>query len=121
MMDFVLRRGEAFTRWWKPQDGRWNQHSSYAAKPFPRQVIERAPRGPKSKHESFTIHTHGNGRFDYKPDLTVKSADFEDGVYDFRNVEPGAAILRADRAGCAGDESPRTGSACRSQAAGMKP
>jgi len=92
-MDFVLRRGETFTRWWKPQDGRWNQHSSYAAKPFPRKVVERAPPGPKCKHESFTIHTHGNGRFVYKPDLTAKSGDFEDGVYDSRNVEPNVSGL----------------------------
>src|SRR5262249_39018570 len=28
-MDFMLRQGETFTRWWKPQNGRWNQHSSY--------------------------------------------------------------------------------------------
>jgi hypothetical protein len=92
-MDFVLRRGETFTRWWKPQDGRWNQHSSYAAKPFPRKVVESAPAGPKCKHESFTIHTHGNGRFVYKPDLSVTSADFQDGVYDFHNVEPTAPGL----------------------------
>lgn len=92
-MDFVLHRGETFTRWWKPQEDRWNQHPSYAAKPFPRNTLERAPRGPKCKHESFTIHTHGNGRFVYKPNLTEKSADFEDGVYDLRNVEPRASGL----------------------------
>jgi len=92
-MDFVLRRSETFTRWWKPQEGRWNQHSSYAAKPFPRSTIERSPRGPKCKHESFTVHTHGNGRFVYKPNLTANSADFEDGVYDFQNVEPGTSGL----------------------------
>jgi hypothetical protein len=92
-MDFVLRRGETFTRWWKPQGGRWNQHSSYAAKPFPRSLVERAPPGPKCKHESFTMHTHGNGRFIYKPNLTAMSVDFEDGAYDFLNVEPGPAGL----------------------------
>jgi hypothetical protein len=92
-MDFVLRHGETFTRWWQPQGGRWNQHVSYAAKPFPREIVERAPRGPKCKHESFTIHTHGNGRFVYRPNLTARSADFEDGVYDFRNVEPSGSGL----------------------------
>ena len=92
-MDYVLRRGETFTRWWKPQEGRWNQHSSYAAKPFPRNILERAPRGPKCKHESFTVHTHGNGRFVYKPNLTSKSADFEDGACDLLNVEPGPSGL----------------------------
>jgi hypothetical protein len=85
-MDYVLRSGESFTRWWKPQGGRWNHHGSYGERPFPRSVIERAPRGPKCKHESFTAHTHGNGRFVYAPDLTSRSEDFADGVYDWRNV-----------------------------------
>ncbi len=89
-MDFLLRQGETFTRWWKPQGGRWNHHPSYAQKPFPRNVIEREPRGPKCKHTSFTVHTHGNGRVIYSPNLTRTSSDFEDGVYDFRNVQPGA-------------------------------
>lgn len=92
-MDFVLRQGETFTRWWKPQGGRWNHQTSYATKPFPRSVIERAPRGPKSKHESFTIHTYGNGRFVYRPELTMRSSDFEDGVYDAHNVQPGSSGL----------------------------
>lgn len=88
-MDYVLRAGETFTRWWKPQGGRWNHHRSYGERPFPRSVLERAPRGPKCKHPSFTIHTHGNGRFVYTPNLTARSTDFADGVYDSRNVEPG--------------------------------
>jgi len=92
-MDFVLRQGETFTRWWKPQGGRWNHHPSYATSPFPRKVIEREPRGPKSKHESFTVHTHGNGRWVYRPDLTSRSSDFDDGVYEARNVEPGPSGL----------------------------
>jgi hypothetical protein len=92
-MDYVLRRGETFTRWWKPQGGRWNHHPSYAKKPFPRNIIEQEPRGPKCKHPSFTIHTHGNGRFVYSPDLTAKSHDFDGGVYDSRNVEPGRTGL----------------------------
>ncbi len=92
-MDFVLRQGETFTRWWKPQGGRWNHDPSYATKPFPRSVIEREPRGPKSKHESFTIHTHGNGRFVYRPNLTARFSDFDDGVYDARHVEPGETGL----------------------------
>ncbi|MBI2929925.1 MAG: hypothetical protein HYY24_30065 [Verrucomicrobia bacterium] len=92
-MDYVLRSGESFTRWWKPQGGRWNHHASYGERPFPRSVIERAPRGPKSKHESFTVHTHGNGRFVYQPNLTAQSADFADGVYDSRNVATGPTGL----------------------------
>ncbi len=89
-MDYVLRSGETFTRWWQPQGGRWEHHRSYGERPFPRSVIEREPRGPKCKHESYSIHTHGNGRFVYRPNLTAESADFADGVYDSRNLEPGA-------------------------------
>jgi hypothetical protein len=87
-MDYVLRSGETFTRWWQPQGGRWNHHRSYGERPFPRRVIESEPRGPKCKHPSFTVHTHGNGRFVYKPDFTARSGDFADGVYDSRNIEP---------------------------------
>ncbi len=93
-MSFVLRQGESFTRWWKPQGGRWNHHPSYGAKPFPRNLIEREPRGPKSKHDSFTVHAHGNGRFVYRPNLTARSSDFADGVYDSENVAPGASGLK---------------------------
>jgi len=88
-MDYVLRSGETFTRWWTPQGGRWNHHASYGERPFPRKVLEAEPRGPKCKHSSFTIHTHGNGRFVYKPNLTAQSGDFADGVYDAQNVVPG--------------------------------
>ena len=92
-MDFILRQGETFTRWWKPQGGRWSHHSSYGAHPFPREIIEKEPRGPKCKHPSFTVHTHGNGRFIYRPDLTESSSDFEDGVYDSRSIRPCASGL----------------------------
>lgn len=98
-MDFVLRQGETFTRWWTPQGGRWNHHPSYGAKPFPRELIERAPRGPKCKHPSFTLHTHGNGRFVYRPDLTSAATDFADGVYDSANVTPGPRGLMLEQAG----------------------
>ncbi len=98
-MDFVLRQGETFTRWWKPQGGRWNQHPSYAAKPFPRGTIERPPKGPKSKHPSFTVHSHGNGRFVYEPNLTARTGDFADGVYDSENVAPGETGLTLKSAG----------------------
>ena len=98
-MDFVLRQGEAFTRWWKPQGGRWNHHPSYAARPFPRNVIEREPRGPKCKHESFTIHTHGNGRFVYRPNLASGSSDFAAGVYEAQNIQPGRAGLTLKSSG----------------------
>ena len=36
-----------------------------------RAVLEREPKGPKCKHgDAYTIHTRGEGRFVYKPDLT---------------------------------------------------
>lgn len=92
-MDFVLRQGERFTRWWQPQGGRWNHHPSYAARPFPRNLLEQEPRGPKSKHPSFTQHTHGNGRWVYRPDLTSHSTDFVEGAYAAQNVQPGPTGL----------------------------
>jgi hypothetical protein len=92
-LDFVLRQGETFTRWWTPQGGRWNHHPSYGAAPSARKLLEQAPRGPKCKHESFTIHTHGNGRFVYRPDLSLNTSDFEDGVYDSHNVSAGPSGL----------------------------
>ncbi|MBI4662545.1 MAG: hypothetical protein HY735_27340 [Verrucomicrobia bacterium] len=98
-MDYVLRQGETFTRWWTPQGGRWNHHSSYGTKPFPRNLIEQDPRGPKCKHPSFTVHTHGNGQLVYQPNLTSKSTDFQDGVYDAANVRPSLAGLTLERAG----------------------
>jgi hypothetical protein len=92
-MDYLLRQGETFTRWWHPQGDRWNHHESYNKRPFPRDLLEQEPRGPKCKHPSFTIHTRGNGRFVYAPDLTDRSSDFADGVYDRQGVQPGPAGL----------------------------
>jgi len=88
-MDFVLRQGETLTRWWTPQDGRWHHLPEYNDVPWLRRLIEQPPRGPKPNHRHFTIHNHANGRFVYEPDLTARSTDFEDGVYDGRNVRPG--------------------------------
>jgi hypothetical protein len=98
-MDYILRRGETFTRWWKPQGGRWNHHPSYGVRPFPRDIIEAEPRGPKCKHASFTVHTHGNGRFVYRPDLAAGSADFADGARDRLNVRPGPSGLELETPG----------------------
>ncbi len=95
-MDYVLRRGETFTRWWTPQGGRWNHNPDWNKKPHPRDILEREPRGPKCKHPVFTMHTHGNGRFVYKPDLTDKSADFADGAYEAKGVKPGASGLAGE-------------------------
>ncbi len=61
-------------------------------------LLEHEPRGPKCKHPSFTIHTRGNGRFVYAPDLTDRSSDFADGVYDAQDVRPGPAGLDGPRA-----------------------
>ena len=98
-MDFVLRRGETFTRWWKPQGGRWAHHESYHKTPQFKTLFEAEPRGPKSKHESFTVHTYGNGRFVYEPNLKAGSADFADGVDEHGNVAPGQAGLTLAEAG----------------------
>ncbi len=98
-MDLVLRQGETFTRWWQPQGGRWNHHPSYNTKPFPRNLLEQAPRGPKCKHPSFTVYTHGNGRLVYRPNLASGSTDFADGVYDADNVQPSPEGLTLIRPG----------------------
>jgi hypothetical protein len=97
-MDYVLRRGETFTRWWRPQDDRWNEHESYHKEPHARAILEREPRGPKCKHPSFSIHSHGNGRFVYAPDLTDRSGDVADGLYDAAHVRPGPSGLVLDGA-----------------------
>ncbi|MCH7685597.1 MAG: hypothetical protein IH899_02770 [Planctomycetes bacterium] len=98
-MDYVLRRGETFTRWWNPQNGRWQHHPSYHKKESLIKLLETEPKGPKSKHASFTMHTHGNGRFVYQPNLTEQSTDFADGVYDSANIRPGKMGLTLEKAG----------------------
>ena len=92
-MDFVLRQGETFTRWWTPQGGRWKDDDAYHKDDHFRQLFEREPRGPKCKHDGWTIHTYGNGRFIYRPDLTSRSSDFEDGAYDSDNVRASSSGL----------------------------
>lgn len=98
-MDFVLRQGETFTRWWKPQGGRWHHDEIYHTTDWLRKLIEEEPRGPKPNHRHFTIHNHGNGRFVYRPNLTAPSSDFIDGVYDARNVRPSADGLTLEEPG----------------------
>ena len=88
-MDYRLRQGESFKRWWTPQGGRWHHLPSYHEGEFMRRLIEKEPRGPAPNHRHFTIHNYGNGRFVYRPDLKASSTDFSDGVYDHRNVVPG--------------------------------
>ena len=97
-MDYLLRRGETFTRWWTPQGGgRWNHHASYhqGAK---KRILERKPLGPKCKHASFSVHGMGNGRFVYAPGLSTQ-ADVDDGVYDAKNIAVGADGLGLKGAG----------------------
>jgi len=89
-MDYVLRQGETFTRWWKPQGGRWHHSPEFNREDWLRELIEQGPRGPKPNHRDFTVHNYGNGRFVYRPNLTEQSTDFADGVYDAKNVRPTA-------------------------------
>jgi len=88
-VDYVLRQGETFTRWWTPQGGRWHHDAVYNGQDWLRKLIEADPRGPKPNHRDFTVHNYGNGRFVYEPNLTQASTDFADGAYDARNVGPG--------------------------------
>ncbi|NQU25908.1 MAG: hypothetical protein HQ567_31855 [Candidatus Nealsonbacteria bacterium] len=88
-MDFVLRQGESLTRWWTPQGGRWHHADVYHEREWLRKLIEQPPRGPAPNHRHFTVHNYANGRFVYRPNLTARSSDFADGVYDAKNVRPG--------------------------------
>jgi hypothetical protein len=97
-MDYVLRQGESLTRWWKPQGGRWHHLPSYHKTDFMRRLIETPPRGPAPNHRHFSVYDYGNGRFVYRPNLTVASSDFADGAYDRRNVAPGSKGLVLDGA-----------------------
>jgi hypothetical protein len=98
-MDYVLRQGESFTRWWTPQGERWNDLEAYHQVPFFKALFEQEPLGPKSKHQGWTVYTHGNGRFIYRPNLTDRSSDFDNGVYDAVNVRPSANGLTLTKPG----------------------
>ena len=88
-MDYVLRQGETFTRWWTPQGGRWHHLPTYHQGDFMHRLIEKEPRGPAPNHRHFTVHNYGNGRFVYRPYLKEPSTDFADGAYDRHNVVTG--------------------------------
>ncbi len=98
VMDFRLRQGETFTRWWRPQGGRWHHRKAYNTG-FVRALLEKEPRGYKSNHPDFSVWTQGNGLWHYEPNLTDASSDFEDGVRTVRNLEPGRAGLTLTAAG----------------------
>ena len=88
-MDFYLRQGESFTRWWSPQGGRWHHLPRYNKTKWLKRLIKTEPVGMKPNHRDFTRWNHGNGFFRYAPDLRETSTDFEDGVYSVHNLSPG--------------------------------
>lgn len=85
-MDYRLRKGETFTRWWHPQGGRWSHQEQDVPSEFWDKLIKREPYGAKGNHANFSVWTHGNGLFDYRPTLRAGYADFGDGVFDRKNV-----------------------------------
>ncbi len=93
-MDFYLRQGESFTRWWTPQGGRWNHLPRYSREKWVRDLILTPPVGMKPNHRDFTRWNHGNGLFHYAPNL-VSRIDRLSG-WGVRRAQPGA---RANR-GC---------------------
>jgi hypothetical protein len=88
VMDIRLRQGETLTRWWRPQGGRWHHLEAYN-KGFVRKLLEKEPRGYKSNHSEFSVWTQGNGLWEYEPNLTASSNDFEDGVHHAANLQAG--------------------------------
>ncbi len=86
-MDYRLRKGESLTRWWHPRGGHWAHHPEDAQTEFWQNLIKKEPYGAKGNHPAFSIWTHGNGLFDFNPVLRKGCGDFEDGVFDRRNVQ----------------------------------
>jgi hypothetical protein len=98
-MDFYLRQGESFTRWWRPQGGRWNHLPRYNKTKWIKDLIQTEPVGMKPNHRDFTCWNHGNGLFHYAPNLSEESTDFEDGLYAVKNLAPGKEGLNIIRDG----------------------
>ncbi|MBN2593108.1 MAG: hypothetical protein JXA81_06350, partial [Sedimentisphaerales bacterium] len=98
-MDFYLRQGESFTRFWKPQGGRWNHLPRYNKTKWIKDLIQTEPVGAKPNHREFTRWNHGNGFFHYAPDLSEASTDFADGAYTVDNLVPGKEGLHLEQAG----------------------
>jgi hypothetical protein len=98
-MDYSMRQGESFARWWTPQGGRWHHLDRYNRTAWIRKLIETSPRGAKPNHRDFTPWNHGNGLFHYEPNLTDTSSDFVDGVYCVDNLVPGPNGLHLAKAG----------------------
>jgi hypothetical protein len=98
-MDFSLRQGESFTRWWKPQGGRWHHLPRYNKTKWIKKLIQTEPLGMKPNHRDFTCWNHGNGLFHYKPNLTNHAGDFADGIYASKNLISGPKGLHLIRSG----------------------
>ena len=98
-MDFYLRQGESFTRFWRPQGGRWNHLPRYNQTKWIKNLIQTEPVGMKPNHRNFTRWNHGNGLFHYAPDLSEASTDFADGIYAVDNLVPGKEGLHLKQAG----------------------
>ncbi len=98
-MDFYLRRGESFTRWWTPQGGRWHHLPRYSQTQWVRELIATPPVGMKPNHRDFTRWNHGNGLFHYAPNLSDDSTDFRDGAYAVRNLAVGEGGLQLVKSG----------------------
>ncbi|MCP4256491.1 MAG: hypothetical protein GY774_03070 [Planctomycetes bacterium] len=98
-MDFFLRQGESFTRFWTPQGGRWNHLPRYNKSKWVNKLIREEPVGMKPNHREFTRWNHGNGLFQYAPDLSEESTDFSDGVYSAQNLVSGKKGLYLKRTG----------------------
>ncbi|MFH1717164.1 MAG: hypothetical protein ABIF19_07425 [Planctomycetota bacterium] len=98
-MDFYLRQGESFTRWWMPQGGRWHHLPRYTETKWVKELIEADPVGMKPNHRNFTRWNHGNGLFHYAPNLSEVSTDFADGIYAVENLVPGSNGLHLMKAG----------------------
>jgi len=98
-MDFSLRQGESFTRWWTPQGGRWHHLPRYNTTKWVNDLIREEPVGMKPNHRDFTRWNHGNGLFHYAPVLSDVSTDFADGVYAAQNLVCGKKGLHLNRVG----------------------
>jgi len=98
-MDFYLRQGGSFTRWWTPQGGRWHHLPRYNESKWVKELIETDPVGMKPNHRNFTRWNHGNGLFHYAPNLSQASTDFADGAYTVENLTPGSDGLHLMKTG----------------------
>lgn len=100
-MDIVLRPGEALTRWWHPQGGRWHHLPRYNEVAWIKNLLLEPPVGMKPNHRHFSPWNHGNGLFEYAPNLTDASRDFERGALRAENAAAGprgAELIRDGRA-----------------------